>query len=60
MAKFEVRIHGGSLVAEFETQQEAIDYIQNKDDPRLYVFQDIPKESIAGLVLLYKNSSVVK
>lgn len=46
MAKFEVRIHGGGMVAEFDNQQEAIDYIQGKDDPRLYVFQDVPKEPI--------------
>lgn len=46
MAKFEVKRHGGGLVAEFDTHDEAIAYVQGKDDPSIYVAIEAPKEPI--------------
>lgn len=37
MTTYEVKRHKGGLVATFDTQQEAANYIQSKDDPALYV-----------------------
>ena len=37
MATYEVKRHKGGLVATFDTQEEAANYIQSKDDPALYV-----------------------
>ena len=37
MTTYEVKRHKGGLVATFDTQEEAANYIQSKDDPALYV-----------------------
>ena len=56
MTTYEVKRHKGGLVASFETQEEAANYIQSKNDPALYV--DVgnppPEEYIPND---YKNKS---
>lgn len=37
MATYEVKRHKGGLVVAFDTQEEAANYIQSKNDPTLYV-----------------------